>query len=42
MRFELPLENLAGRILTVLAALVVLALLVSGTRKTAIDRQMLR
>jgi hypothetical protein len=35
MRFELPLENLAGRILTVLAALVVLALLVSGTRKTA-------
>jgi hypothetical protein len=35
MRFELPLENLVGRILAVLAALVVLALAVWGTRKTA-------
>lgn len=35
MRFELPLENLGGRILTALAVLIVLALLVSGTRQTA-------
>jgi hypothetical protein len=31
MRFELPLENLIGRILTVLAVLVVIALAVAGT-----------
>jgi len=32
MRFELPLENLIGRIVTVLAVLVVLTLAVLGTR----------
>lgn len=35
MQFELPLENLIGRIVTVLAVLVVLTLAVLGTRKAA-------